>query len=483
MKGIYKRCLLLVVCLCCSVGAYAYDFVTNGIYYRKASEDAVEVTYKQLRRNVLTYSGNVVIPETVKDSQGKLYKVMGISEYAFEACQGLTSVTIPTSVTSIGDYAFCFCMSLTSVVIPDSVKELGQCAFTGCNALKSVKLSSGIKELKMNLFWACPVLTSVQMPKSLVKIGFGAFGECTSLTSIEIPAGVTEMEQVAFRGCTALASVVIPESLTSIPRDAFSGCTSLKKLTLPNTLKSIGPNAFSNCGLETVFLPESATSIDPSAFDGCQNLKKVVRQNDTSHSSANGHDWVDMGLPSGTKWATCNIGASRPEFPGYYYAWSDIAPKPIYDPMATDYTGRLTGNPYEAKDTRRFSKPIGGKPNLDAARANWGGEWRMPTKEEFEELGKNCRVVEVTINGWPCLKVTSLINFNELIFPLMYEHRGIGVFSIVQERDVYATSSYWTSTPDPGHAVKAYYYNVSRRSCKTTFAGIGMCVRPVITVK
>ena len=483
MKRIYKRCLLLAICLCCSIGAYAYDFVANGIYYQKVSEDAVCVTYKKYKMNVLTYAGHVVIPEMVKDAQGKTYKVVAIGEYAFDACQGLTAVTIPSSVTSMGDYAFNFCEKLTSIQIPESVTELGQYVFIGCASLKSVKLPSGIKELKVNVFSHCTSLSTVQLPTSLTKIGLYAFSNCTSLTSIEIPKSVTALDEWAFSGCTALASVVIPESLTSIPRDAFSGCISLKKLTLPNTLKSIGPNAFSNCGLEAVFLPESATSIDPSAFDGCQNLKKVVRQNDTSHSSANGHDWVDMGLPSGTKWATCNIGASRPEFPGYYYAWSDIAPKPIYDPMATDYTGRLTGDPYEAKDSRRFSKPIGGKPNLDAARANWGGEWRMPTKEEFEELGKNCRVVEVTINGWPCLKVTSLINFNELIFPLMYEHRGIGVFNIVQERQVYATSSYWTSTPDPGHAVKAYYYNVSRRSCKTTFAGIGMCVRPVITVK
>lgn len=483
MKRFYKRCLLLLVCLCCSVGAYAYDFVTNGIYYQKVSDDAVCVTYKKWRMNVLTYAGHVVIPETVKDAQGKTYKVVAIGEYAFEACQGLTAVTIPSSVTSIDDYAFTFCVALSSIQIPESVKELGQCVFTGCASLKSVKLPSGIKELKMNVFSHCTSLSTVQLPKSLTKIGLGAFSECVSLSSIDIPTSVTVLDELAFSGCAALASIDIPESITAIPRDVFVRCTSLKNVKMPNTLKSIGPNAFSYTALESVVIPESATSIAPSAFDDCKNLKNIIRPNDKTHSSSENHEWVDMGLPSGTKWATCNVGASRPEYPGYYFAWSDITQKPIYDPKATDYTGRLTGNPYEAKDSRRFSKPIGGKPNLDAARANWGGQWRMPTKEEFEELGKNCRVVSVTINGWPCLKYTSLINFNEIIFPQMFVHEGIGVNSINQWHEVYNVGYYWTSTPDPGHAVKAYSYSVAGRSAQTSFAGLGLCVRPVITIK
>ena len=81
----------------------------------------------------------------------------------------------------------------------------------------------------------------------------------------------------------------------------------------------------------------------------------------------NGHDYVDLGLPSGTKWATCNVGASKPWEYGGYYAWGETEPKENYGWSAYKYS---------SED--------------DAAHANWGGKWRMPTRAQQEELLKEC---------------------------------------------------------------------------------------------
>ena len=100
----------------------------------------------------------------------------------------------------------------------------------------------------------------------------------------------------------------------------------------------------------------------------------------------NGHEWVDLGLPSGTKWATCNVGASTPEEYGNYYAWGETETKSTYS-WSTYFDTTDGGSTFTKYTTD-------GKTVLDleddAARANWGGAWRMPTDEEWQELIEHC---------------------------------------------------------------------------------------------
>ncbi|MDY4512056.1 MAG: hypothetical protein SPE10_01190 [Paludibacteraceae bacterium] len=96
-----------------------------------------------------------------------------------------------------------------------------------------------------------------------------------------------------------------------------------------------------------------------------------------------GHKWVDLGLPSGLKWATCNVGASTPKGYGDYFAWGETNTKSTYSLDTYTYTD---------------NKPVL-DPENDAARINWGGAWRMPTNEEWEELRSNCTWTWTTLNG------------------------------------------------------------------------------------
>ena len=120
-----------------------------------------------------------------------------IADLAFAYCTGLTSVTIPSSITSIGDYAFAYCKSLTSVTIPNSVTSIGEGAFGGCESLTSVTIPNSVTSIGNDAFAGCFGLTSVTIPNSVTSIGGQAFYGCESLTSVTVPSH-TEIAENAF---------------------------------------------------------------------------------------------------------------------------------------------------------------------------------------------------------------------------------------------------------------------------------------------
>lgn len=119
--------------------------------------------------------------------------------------------------------------------------------------------------------------------------------------------------------------------------------------------------------------------------------------------SLNGHEWVDLGLPSGTKWATCNVGANAPEQYGNHYAWGETKPKDEYT-QSNSVTYQLQ------------MSDIAGNPQYDAATANWGEGWKMPTRTQMEELIIRCTWEWIKQNGVRGYKGTGP-NGNSIFFP------------------------------------------------------------------
>ena len=218
---------------------------------------------------------------------------------------GLTSYTIPNSVTSIGNYAFACCYALTSVTIPNSVTSIGERAFAWCDALESFygkfasednrcliidgilnsfapaglttyTIPNSVTSIGSYTFYDCDALTSVTIGNSVTSIGYNAFARCDALTSITIGNSVTEIGEDAFQYCSALKSINIPNSVTSIGNYAFYYCSALKSVTIGNGVTSIGYAAFDGCSaLESVNIPNSVTSIGYRAFSWCDALKEV----------------------------------------------------------------------------------------------------------------------------------------------------------------------------------------------------------------
>ena len=184
----------------------------------------------------------------------------------------------------------------------------------------------------------------------------------------------------------------------------------------------------------------------------------------STHGSVNGHEYVDLGLPSGLKWATCNVGASKPEDYGYYYSWGEI-----------EISSFMSYDIYNSRTYGKDMYDISGNSSYDAARANWGGTWRLPTKSEYQELIDNCTWTWTSQGGKNGYNVTGP-NGNSIFFPAT----GIcsGVF-----HSYYAEhcGQYWSSTPDENNNEDAAGIGFNEDSY---FIGIGcrsggQSVRPV----
>ena len=191
----------------------------------------------------------------------------------------------------------------------------------------------------------------------------------------------------------------------------------------------------------------------------------------------NGHEYVDLGLPSGLLWATCNVGASSPEEYGDYFAWGETEPKNYYDWSTykwcngtdTSMTKYCTGSYFGSVDNKTVLELAD-----DAARANWGGSWRMPTREEQDELRNNCTWTWTTQNGVNGRKVTGP-NGNSIFLPAA----GVRYNSSLYSAGSYGY--YWSSSLYASYSNSAYglYFSSGYVVWDSGYRYDGQSVRPV----
>ena len=144
----------------------------------------------------------------------------------------ITSIEIPSNVTTLGNYVFQGCRGLTSLNLPDGITWIGRYAFRGCSGLTSLTLPASITSIGDWAFKGCSGLTSLNLPAGITKIGDSAFYGCSGLTSLTLPAGINWIGRGAFRGCSGLTSIyVYAEKVPEIRSDTFEGFDA-KKCTL-----------------------------------------------------------------------------------------------------------------------------------------------------------------------------------------------------------------------------------------------------------
>ena len=195
----------------------------------------------------------IYVPVNISGEIELLQGITHIGDFALERRNGITSLTIPASVTALEMFAVARCDELASVYIPENVTEINRAAFAYCTKLVSIKL-----------------------PDTLTEIGEQVFEGCTKLTSVELPSSLTIISGNAFSGCTQLASVELPDTLKSIGSQAFSGCTGLQEIVLSDTIKYIGAEVFINCtGLTSITIGAGVTEIGKQVFAQCSNLSKI----------------------------------------------------------------------------------------------------------------------------------------------------------------------------------------------------------------
>ena len=216
-----------------------------------------------------------------------------------------------------------------------------------------------------------------------------------------------------------------------------------------------------------------AAKFDEDALGNIEDQKKAQEQYARTHGSKNGHDWVDLGLS--VKWATCNIGANKPEDYGDYFAWGETKTKDEY--IGTNYEHIIIKRRIFESTRIEYAyigNDISGNSQYDAARTNWGGTWRLPTKAELQELKNKCTWKWTTQNGVEGYKVTGP-NGNSIFLPAAGYRYG----SSLDRAGEYGY--YWSSTPNESYGSGAYslYFDGSDQRVNWGGRYYGRSVRPV----
>ena len=200
-----------------------------------------------------------------------------------------------------------------------------------------------------------------------------------------------------------------------------------------------------------------------------------------AQTDANGHAYVDLGLPSGTLWATCNIGATKPEEYGDYYAWGETSTKNTYNWSTykycnsgyddfTKYCNKSDyGNNGFTDDLTELQR------GDDPATANWGNGWCTPTKEQWKELLENTTNKWTTQNGVKGRLFTSKKNGKSLFLPAA-GYRWVGKLGLVGSYGNYWSSSLYTDYPSRAWSFRFYSGNYRMNG---SYRNLGRSVRAV----
>ncbi len=408
------------------------DRMNVGDSFTIPTEEGKDVVYTITKKDESGYACKVGYNTNAASGGGQRIARSGISPAVDLESEG--TITIPESaagytVTALGTNAFKGCKKLTDINLPESILEIGESAEENCSGL-----------------------TSITIPKNVMAIKANAYGGCRNVTSIY---------------CEISDPFAIDENVFLTEDEEAGGATS--------------SDIFTNA---TLYVPEGSKEkyAATAGWSRFTHLEEYSGAPDTG--TPEDVEAVDLGLPSGLKWANMNVGASSPEDYGDYFAWGEVTPKSEYNWSTYKWcngdgvslTKYCTDSDYGNYGNDGF---VDNKTVLDAeddaAHVNWGGDWRMPTHAECQELIDNTTSEWTTQNGVNGRKFTSKTNGKSIFLPAA-GNRWNGELYNAGLDGCYWSSALNESEPDLARILRFSSGNVrTSDGCRN----YGLSVRPV----
>ena len=288
-------------------------------------------------------------------------------------------------------------------------------------------------------------------------VDFSFAQPASNVVATATPTGITATSAVVG------GMVMLPEGSHVFLRGVCWGMMSSPDIDGDHTTEGTGIGSFSGT-LEdlnpntTYFVRAYVVSDHGLAYGGEQSFTT-----EAGGGSGGDHAYVDLGLPSGLLWATCNVGADNPEDYGDYFAWGETQPKDTYNWSTYQYCNGSYNT--LTKYCNNSSYGYNGftddlttlLPEDDAATANWGSDWRMPTEEEWQELYNNTTCTWTTQNGVNGRLFTA-VNGNSLFLPAAGYRYGSNLYTAG------SWGYYWSSSLSTGGPYYAWYFNFNSGS-------------------
>ena len=502
-----------------TIGAFAFAMCTFSgdlILPNSVTSIGVGAFYDDIFSGTLTLSSNLmVIPDEAFAGWSGFMgnrvipgSVVEIGEYAFAGCSGFTGELVLSNVLHvIGDDAFTGCSGFTGdLVIPNSVNTMGEKAFDDCSGFNgSLNIPNYVSQIAYKTFNGCSGFTGdLVIPNEVTDINDYAFAGCSGFSgALSLPYYLTAVGEQAFANCNGLSSIIsqaeeppmlnatafvdvdidIPVYIPCGTRDAYQNAMGWSNftnyhedcVTFEVYVEVVGEGTVSGAGTYNFgdICTLTATPNPGYVFDHwVHSTGEVIEDNPYVFTvTANvyveaffvvgnvSHEYVDLGLPSGTLWATCNVGATTPEAYGDYFAWGETTPKDIY-----------SGDTYTYSDNPEILPS-----DHDAATTNWGSDWRMPTQAEFQELLDNTTVTWTQQNGVYGRLFTGS-NGNSLFLPAAGCRSNSSLYSAG------SYGYYWSSSLNTDNPSNAWLlsFNSGNFSMYNNSRYVGRSVRPVL---
>ncbi len=401
---------------------------------------------------------------------------------------GSTGVSLSIVTTGVASDITGSCATLSGNIVSDCGATVTDRGFiygtSSSNLSETIQSGSGVGDFTANISGLAPSTTYYYKAYATNSAGT-AYGALKSFSTPSLPTVTTvRVRNITQSGATLYGSVSNDGGTTVTSRGFLYGTSANNLTQIVQSDNGTGNYNKALTGLSSnttyYYKAYAANSVD-TAFGGIKMFTTLAEA-----GTINGHDWVDLGLPSGIRWAACNIGFTAPEGAGKYYAWGETTPKGNYTAYSWNNYSFCNGS--STKLTKYCNNSSYGNnsytDNLtvleasdDAATANWGSEWRMPTYDEMTELNTRCTKTWTTQNGVNGYIFTGP-NGNSIFLPAA-GYRQSSSASEVGNYGYYWSSSLYTDVP---YNARTLYFSASTCTVNNRERRYGQSVRPVCQV-